>query len=149
MSKSALLEKLDKATDRALSVALSRGYPLSVNKKSTLIGSTVIQKNKKGFYDICTVSGLTLYKDISVFDVAIIISQRYNSGELSVIKKVLWLEEQYTKHHSDMVHYLHSLKNAKKKNDFERMAILEDRFQVSEIQAKHFRDNISIFKRTK
>lgn len=149
MDKSALIEKLDRATDRAVSVAIVRGIPLPVAKKSSLIGSTLVEKNSKGMYNVSTFDGTIIFEDILVFDVAVIVAQRYNSGEMSTIKKVLALEEKYAKYHSDMVNYLHCLKLAKRRNDVERMAILEDKFQTSEIHAKSIRDSISIFKRTK
>lgn len=149
MSNSSLIEKLDKATDKAVSIAISRGIPLTVAKKSTLIGNTIVQKNRKGFYDIKTLDNNIIFSDISVFDVAVIISQRYNSGEKSIIKRVLALEEKYFKYHSDMIYYLNSLRGAVKHNDKERIAILEDKFQVAEMLAKKIRDDISIFKRTK
>jgi len=149
MDKTALIDKLDRATDKAVSVALVRGIPLTVSKKSTMIGTTLIRKNIKGFYDVLTLDGKVLYEDISVFDVAVIVAQRHNSGETGTIRKVLYLEQKYSKYRSDMLTYLHCLKGAKKKNDIERMAILEDKFQVSEMLAKNVRDHISIFKRTK
>jgi len=149
MNKTLLIEKLDRATDKAVSVAIVRGIPLPVAKRSTLIGNILVEKNKKGFYNVTSFDGRILFEDILVFDVAVIVAQRYNDGEMSTIKKVLALEEKYAKHHADMVNYLHCLKSAKKQNDAERMAILEDKFQVSEIHAKSIRDSISIFKRTK
>jgi hypothetical protein len=149
MDKTGLLDKLDRATDKAVSVALVRGIPLPVSKKSTMIGTTLIRKNSKGFYDVLSLDGKLLYGDISVFDVAIIVAQRHNAGETGTIKKVLYLEQKYSKHHSDMLTYLHCLKGAKKKNDTERMAILEDKFQIAEMFAKDVRDHITLFKRTK
>lgn len=59
------------------------------------------------------------------------------------------LEEKFSKHHTDMLHYLNCLKGAKKNRDLERMAILEDKFQVSEMLAKQARDSILNFKRLK
>jgi hypothetical protein len=123
--------------------------PISVSKKSVLIGSTLVEKNENGFYDVLTLDRKILYPDISVFDVAVIIAQRHSNGEFSVIKKVIQLEERFHKYHNDMTHYIHCYRSAKKKNDLERMFILEDKFQLSEIQAKATRDNISIFKRIK
>lgn len=149
MNKSALIAKLDKATDRAVTMALSRGMPLQVAKKSTLIGNIVVKKNSKDFYNVMTLDGNILFEDIPVFDIAVIVAQRYSAGEMSVIKKVLQLEEKYSKYHADMVNYLHCIKGAKKRNDIERMTILEDKFQASEIMAKNIRDGISVFKRTK
>lgn len=149
MNSHPLILKLDRATDRAISIALSRGIPLRVAKKTALIGNIVVRKNKKTMYDIVTLDGNTLFQNIYVFDVAVIVAQRYNAGETSVIKKVLSLEEKYSKYHTDMIHYLHCLKLAKKRNDTERMAILEDKFQISETMAKNIKDIISIFKRTK
>ena len=149
MNRSALLNKLDKATERAASFAISRGDPIRMSKKSTLIGNTFVEKNSNGLYDVILPNRTMLYKDISVFDVAVIIAQRYNSGEPAIIKKVLAQEEVYLKHHNDMLHYLNCLKSAKKRHDIERMAILEDKFQVAEILARNARNSISIFKRVK
>lgn len=149
MTKKRLLEKLDKATDVAVSIAINRGFPIKVSNKSTIIGSTFVERNKDGYYDIVTPNGSILFEDIYVFDVAVIIAQRYNSGETAIIKKVLSLEEKFSKHHTDMLHYLNCLKGARKNRDLERMAILEDKFQVSEILAKQARDSILNFKRQK
>ena len=149
MDRHALIKKLDKATDKAVSVALSKGIPLPIANKSSLIGNIVVEKNRSGMYNVKTLTGLILFENLIVFDVAVIIAQRYNSGEMSVIKKILELEEKYAKYHNDMINYISCLKIAKKKNDFERMAILEDKFQISEIRAKNIRDKISNFKRIK
>lgn len=149
MGRPELLEKLDKVTDRAANFAISHGYPIPMSKKSTLIGNVFVEKNAKGFYDVLKFDRSLLYGDISVFDVAIIVAQRYNASEFSAIRKVLHLEERFSKHHTDMIHYLHCMKGAKKNHDNERMAILEDKFQVSESLAKITRDKISVFKRIK
>jgi len=149
MKRSALIDKLDRATDKAASMAINRGYPLRMSKKSVLVGNTFVEKNSNGYYDVVLPNKDKLYENISVFDVAVIIAQRYNSGEISVIKKILSFEGRYAKYHNDMLHYLNCLKGAKKKHDTERMAILEDKFQVAEILAKGARDSIAIFKRIK
>jgi hypothetical protein len=149
MNRSALLNKLDKATEKAASFAISRGDPIRMSRRSTLIGNTFVEKNNNGLYDVILPNKTILYKDLSVFDVAVIIAQRYNSGEQSIIKKVLSQEEIYLKHHNDMLHYLNCLKSAKKRHDIERMAILEDKFQVAEMLARNARNSISIFKRVK
>jgi len=149
MNRNILIDRLDRATENAASMAINRGYPIRISKKSTLIGNTFVEKNSEGLYDVILPNKEKLYKDISVFDVAVIIAQRYNSGETSSIKKVLSLESRYEKYHNDMIHYLNCLKSAKKKHDIERMAILEDKFQVAEILAKGARDGISNFKRIK
>lgn len=149
MNRPDLLDKLNRATDRAATVVIARGFPIQVSSKSTLIGNTVVTRNGLGLYDIVKAPDKKLYENISVFDVAIIIAQKYNSGEFSAIRKILMLEQKYSKHHMDMVHYLNCLKGAQKRRDIERMSILEDKFQVAEILAKHARDSISIFKRVK
>lgn len=149
IDKSEIVNRLDKATDVAISMTVTRGYPIRISKKATLLGNTSIEKNNNGLYDILLPDRTILYGDISVFDVAVIIAQRYNSGEYSVIKKVLSLEERFSKYHTDMIHYLYCLKGAKKRHDLERMAILEDKFQMAEISAKNIRNSISIFKRLK
>ena len=148
MDRTELLEKLGRATDRAATFALQRGVPVPISKKSVLIGNVFIEKNKFG-YNVVALDRMKLYENISVFDVAVIIAQRYNSGEMSAIKQVLFLEDRFTKYHIDMIHYLHCMRSAKKKNDVERMAILEDKFQVAESLARNIRDRIAFFKRVK
>lgn len=149
MDKPALLEQLDEATDKAAAYAIQRGMPMKLSSKSVMIGNTFVEKNVRGAYDVLGYNKTVLFEDISVFDVAVIVAQRYNANESGVIKQVLTLEEKFSKYHSDMIHYLHCMKSAKKKQDSERMAILEDKFQVAEQLAKNTRDRISVFKRVK
>lgn len=148
-NRSLLIAGLDKATDKVVSTAISSGLPLHITKKTTIVGSTLIEKNKSGFYNVKLMDGRVLYKDIYVFEVAIIVAQRYNLKEFNIIKKVMKLEEKYAKLHMDMKYYLHCIKGAKKQNDFERMSILEDKFQSTELLAKKLRDDISFFKKMK
>lgn len=148
MERPELLEKLDKAMDRAATFALQRGVPIPVSKKSLLIGNVFIEKNKAG-YNVVALDRMKLYENITVFDVAVIIAQRYNAGDSSAIKQVLFLEDRFAKYHTDMVHYLSCMKGAMKKNDNERVAILEDKFQLAEQLARDVRDKISSFKRVK
>lgn len=143
-----LVDRLDKATDKVVEMAIKNCEPLSVSKKSTLIGNVSIEKNDTG-YDIVALNKNRLYKNISLFDIAVTIAQKYNNGEVSSIRKILVLEDKYSKHHVDMIHYLNCLKSAKQKHDLERMAILEDKFQEAEILAKMARNEISKFKRVK
>ncbi len=148
MDRKLMLNKLKDATDKAASLAIKRGLPIS-NKSGTWVGNTIIKKNRKGFYDILTLDKKELFTDIIVFDVATIISQRFTDGEFKTIEKILVLEHTYSKHHTDMIHYLHCIKAAKLRQDYDAMAILEDKFQVSEIRAKNTRDDIAVFKRLK
>lgn len=149
MGRPELLDKLNKVTDRAATVAMQKGYPLVINKNSTLIGNLIIEKNDFKLYNIIAPSKKILFNNISVFDVAVIVAQRYNQGEMGTIKQVLLLEERFSKYHIDMVHYLDCIKTAKKKNDFERIAILEDKFYLAELMAKSVRDKLAIFKKVK
>lgn len=149
MEKTRLLDKLDKATDRAVSIAMQQGFPMSVSGKVVLIGNTYIEKNKKGLYDLVSLTRKPLYPDILSFDIAIIIAQRHLSGEKNSIKKILQLQERFEKYHLDMIHYLHCMKGAKKQKDNERFFILEDKYRVAETFAKRIKDSISSFKRLK
>lgn len=149
MNRATLLDKLDRATTKLASFAVVRGYPLTMPDKSTLIGRTFIKKTDCNTYNILSSSKEILYKDISAFDIAVIIAQRHNLGETLSIRKVLLLEASFSKHHTDMMHYLHCIRRAKKDRDTMRMAILEDKFQISEIMAKKIRDSIARFKRVK
>jgi len=146
MDKPKLLERLDRATDRAATFAIQRSFPIPVSKKSTLIGNTFVDKNESGLYDILTFQRVILHKDISVFDVAVTIAQRYSNNETGSIKQILYLDERFAKYHTDMVHYLHCMKGAKKRHDLERMIILEDKFQIAEQNARNIRDRLSTFK---
>jgi len=149
IERSAIIDKLERVVEKATTFAIQRGTPLQTSKKSHLIGNTLVEKNDLGMYDILNLNGTRIYENISVFDVAIIIAQRYSAGETGVVRQVLTLDEKFTKYHADMLHYLHCYKGAKKRQDYEKMAILEDKFQVAELMAKDTRDKISIFKRVK
>jgi hypothetical protein len=149
MDRPHLLKELDKATDRAATFALQRGFPIPVSKKSTLIGNAFVDKNENNLYDVLNFQRTLLYSDISVFDVAVTIAQRINSNELGSIRQIIYLDSRFAKYHTDMVHYLHCMKGAKKRRDIDRMTILEDKFQVAEQFAKNTRDKLSNFKRTK
>ena len=148
MDKANLLEKLDRATDRGAHLAINKSMPIQISKKITMIGNTIIEKSENGLFNIISNKNV-IYRNISIFDIAVIIAQRYNSGESATINKVLALEERFSKHHNDMIHYLECLKGAKKRHDTHRMAILEDKFQVAESLARSIRDDISIFKKVK
>jgi hypothetical protein len=149
MDRTALIEQLDKATDHAASFAIQRGMPITGSKSGIWVGNTIVKRNKNGFYDIFSLNKDILFKNILVFDVATIIAQRYTSGEFKTLKKVLDLESTYAKHHTDMLHYLHCIRAARKRDDYNSMAILEDKFQISEMRAKRTRDSITFFKRVK
>jgi hypothetical protein len=149
MNKGAMLEQLEKATDRAASFAIQRGLPVPVSKKSTRIGTCLIEKNKRGRYNITSFTGEMLYEDISLFDVAISIAQNHMEGRTSAIKNILYLQEKFLKYKTDMIHYLNCMKGAKRGGDSERFYILEDKFQVAEQHAKNVRDDLAFFKLTK
>lgn len=144
-----LLVVFDAALNQAASIAIKNAEPIKRSKNSAFIGTTIVEKNTKGFYNVKSIDGTILFEDIFVFDVAVIIAQRYSTGEHGIIKQVLALEEKYSKHRNDMIHYLHCFKAAKKKKDIEKMCILEDKFQVSEGQAKIIKDKITSFKKVK
>lgn len=141
----ALIEQLKHATDKAASFMVQRG----TLEPRTCIGSTHIRRNKNGFYDIFSLNNKLLFENIMVFDIATIIAQRYTSGEFSALSKVLDLESVYAKHHTDMLHYLHCVQAAKRRNDFTTLAILEDKFRISEVRASRARDSIVFYKRVK
>lgn len=149
MDKPKLLEELDTATNLAASIALKKGVPIPISKKSTLVGNLLIEKNRDGFFDIVNFNKKMLHKDISVFDVAMIVAQKYISNDFSSIKKVLYLESRFVKYHIDMTHYLHCMKSAKKKKDIERFAILQDKFQTAEMLAENIKNNLNVFKTVK
>jgi len=150
MDKPLLLSRLEKATDTAASFVIQRGFPVPKKKNGTWVGNTLVKKNNIGLYDVISLdNNQPLYENISVLDVAIIIAQRHSNGEFKTIRKVLSLETVFSKHHTDMIHYLHCIKGAKRRQDYSMMAILEDKFQIAELRAKTVRDEIAIFKRVK
>lgn len=149
MERPALINKIKKATHKAALLAMSSGFPMEISVNSVLVGKTCVTRNTSGFYDVIRADGTIIYKNLAMFDIAIIIAQRHNSGEINTVYKVIALEQVYAKHHTDMTHYLNCLKGAKRRSDIERMAILEDKFQLAEMLAKVAKDSISKFKRIK
>lgn len=148
MDRSSLLDRLDKATELAAKIAVQR-RSIDLPKKMVPVGTVYVQLGKNNLYNILNYKHEIIFKDISVFDVAVIIAQRFSAGENSAIKKILFLESCFSKQHTDMVHYLSCMKHAKTKKDTERLCILEDKFQTAEMRARMLRDRISSFKRAK
>ena len=147
--RSKFSEAFDDALNRAATIAIKNSDPVKKNKNSTYVGSTIVEKNENGLYDIKFINQTMLFENLSSFDVAMIIAQRYNTNEQNIIKQVIALDEKYSKHHTAIVHYLHCFKSAKKRNDIEKMCIFEDKFQVAEGLAKLTKDRIAFFKRVK
>lgn len=149
MSHTVLLDKLTRVVDKAASYAIQHGYPISDNAGGTWVGNAIVRKNTLGLYNVLSLDKSVLYENISVFDVAITVAQRYSNGELGTVRKIIALEDKYSQYHTEMIHYLHCLKGAKRKKDYTLMAILEDKFQASEIKAKAIKDNLSFFRKTR
>lgn len=149
MERQVLLDKLGKATDRAALFAIHRGFPVPLSDTTVLVGNALIEKNKNNSFDVVGIDRTPLYANISIFDIAVIIAQKYSIGEHTSIKNILFLEDKYEKYHTDMIHYLNCMKSAKKQNDTERLSILEDKFQIAEMIAKDTRDKLAKYKRAK
>ncbi len=146
MKRSALIDTLDRATDKAASLAIERGLPIPGSNSKTWIGKACVKKNTLGYYDVMSLDQLVLFENIIVFDVATIVAQRYTRKEFRTIDKVLLLENKYSKHYNDMMHYLHCIKGAKTRKDYVTVSILEDKFQLAEQRAKIIKNDIAIFK---
>ena len=145
MNRTELLQQLDSATDKAALLILQRGTSEVKPKNTVYIGDVSVVKNSTGLFDILK-NKTILYADITVYDVAVIVANRFNNNEFNAIKKILELESVFNKHHSDMLNYLHCYKGAKKKHDLVRMYILEDKFQISEQRAKLVKNSIARYK---
>jgi hypothetical protein len=147
MEKSMLLARLDKATTTAASILANSTLLSTTSRKSTIVGKVCVIKNLSGSYDILSLDKrYKIHENISLFDIAMIIAQKHNIGDTYSIEKLLFLENRFIKHYNDMKHYLHCMRGTTRNKDFKRLAILEDKFQVSESHAKNIRDNISNFK---
>ena len=144
MNKTALLDKLERATNRAAFIAVDKCYPISIDRSTTRMGEITIRKNNNS-YDIFLFEKL-LFEGIFLFDVATIVAKKYINNDIGTIRKILALEEKFIKHSTDMAHYINCIKGAKKKNDLERVFILEDKFRLSEQMAKNVKDKIQILR---
>jgi hypothetical protein len=149
MNKVELIKSLDQATDRAVTYVIQSSYPIPLSKNSMLVGNLFVQKNSNGFYDVYSFNKTPIFENIVNFEIAIILAQQHSMGEKSIVRKILYLEEKYSKYHNDMIHYLNCMKTAKRKNDDERLLILEDKFQTTELLARSIKEKISSYKRTK
>jgi len=144
-----MIDRLDKITDKAAVLSITRGTPTPLSKNITRVGTLLIKRNLDGIYDITTLTNDFLYRNISVFDVAITISQKHNQGNMHSIKQILYFQNRFEKFRIDMTHYLHCMKGAKQKGDIERLSILEDKFQIAEESAKNIRRRLLSFKSPK
>lgn len=142
----ALIKQLKDATDKAASFVIQRDV-LPSTRPGECIGNTIVRRNKNGFYDIFSLDNALLFENIIALDIATIIAQRYTSCEFSALKKVIDLETVYAKHRTDMLHYLHCMQAAKKRNDYTTLDILEDKFRIAETRATTARDSIVFYRR--
>ncbi len=148
-SKQALLKKLDRAADKMVSSAIQQGLPLPISEKIILVGNVYIKKNKESTHDILRLNKSLLESNIYSYTTALIIAQKYNFDDYTNIKKILYLDDQYSKYHSDMINYSRCLKSAKKNNDLERYSVLEDKLAEADMRAKDFLNKIQNYKLSK
>ena len=146
MNKADMLKKLSNVVEMTALSAIKKSIPLKFSDKSILVGSLIINKNENNCYDVLNSDKNILFKDIISADIAVIIAQKYNSRNFSTIDKILDLEKNYAKYHLDMLHYLNCMKISKKKKNYERLSILEDKFRIAENRAKRYKNGIVIFK---
>lgn len=146
-AKTRVLSKLDQAVKKAADIAIRDGVPIPISDKIILVGSVYLRKNQDETYDILKLNKNCLYTDINLKEVAVIIAQKYNNDDRSNIKNLLYLDEKYSKYHSDLIHYLHCLKSAKRSRDWERLSILEDKFYEAELMVRSIKDQILFYKR--
>lgn len=146
MNKLDIVKKLDVITDNAAISVLKRAVPLEISDDFILVGNLSVRKNINGFYDVYNFNTIKLYENIILADIAILLAQKYNFGKTNIINKILHLENTYAKYHLDMVHYLNCMKSSKKRKDYERLAILEDKFRVAEQRAKRYKKMMLNFK---
>lgn len=146
MNKVDMLRKLNNVVEKAALSAIRKCIPLRVSEKSILVGNLVVNKNSNNCYDVLNSDKVVLFKDIISADIAVIIAQKYNNKHFSTIDKILDLEKNYAKYHLDMLHYLNCMRISKKKKNYERLSILEDKFKIAENRAKRYKNGIVIFK---
>ena len=149
MNKKPLIEKLERATNRAVALAIDNKFPLPITKNTTVVGNLLVEKNKKGFYNIASMSRSIIFEDIIVYDVAVILAQRYMDKDRSAVSRIIDLEQKYAKHRTDMIYYLHNLRSSLNRGDIERALILEDKFKLAEAHAKMLKDQLVLFKKLK
>lgn len=141
-----ILDKLDRITNAAAIAISGSGSPLCLSRDACFVGNFAVKKNKNDLYDITTIGGLSLYSDISSFDIAVMIAQRYRSGEKSSVNKILSIEKLHAKYYLDAVHYRRCLKLAKANKELERVYILEDKIQNASAMLKNIRQQLEVFK---
>jgi hypothetical protein len=146
MNREKLISNLETATDKAALIFASQK---SISKKS-ITGSNkiIIEKNSASRYDVVA-HGAVIAENISTFDIASAVAHQYNLNQKSIIKKILNLDNTFSKYRMDMMHYLHCMTIAKKRKDIERLSILEDKFQLAEERAKVVRNKLMLFKISK
>lgn len=144
--KSYIIGLFDNAIEQAIRIAMQKNTPFVASKKNTIVGKYIVHKNDNDYYDIKDITTkMILYKDLSLYDSAIMIAQRQEKGR-SLITDILKIDEDYAKHRIDMNHYLNCYKIAKQRNDIPRMSVLEDKFRISDQLSKLVKKRLSKFK---
>lgn len=144
--KSVLIKALDKVADKTLSSLLQTCTPIPINDRIIMVGNSFVRKNNNKLYDVLSMNKNVIYCDLVTLDIAVIVAEKYSSGKISDLKKVISLEQKYSKYFFDMLNYLHCIKNAKKNKDLERYLILTDKYNEAKIMASTIKENILVFK---
>ena len=146
-NKSRMVAILGKVVHSAAKTAVTEAQPMVISRKKTLVGSLVVEKEPSHYYCVCrSTDSYLLYSGIALYETAILVAQSYVLGKKHNIKYLLGADQDYTKHRTDMVHYLECYKRLKESSDIERMQVLEDRFDISEEYSKIARQTITEFK---
>jgi len=145
--KARLFELFENAISKATQLTIQRHQDTIESKKKVQIGNLLVCKNSTNFYDIVDfVTKKIIYENIELYDAAIIIAHQENKNKKFLITEVLKIDKEYSKHTMDMAHYSHCYKIVKKKNNIDRMLVLEDKFQLSEQLSKMVKLKLLKFK---
>lgn len=141
-----LVDRLDVATSRAIELARKSGLPLRIDKKVTLVGNFFINKNSNDLYDILDFSKKVVAPDVSCHDTAVTVCQRLTVNEHITADKILKLDQRYSLYRTEMIIFLHCIKGARKNKEYDRIAVLEDKFANVELMARAIKNDIGLFK---
>ena len=145
-NKQKVLALLDSALNTVADSTIKSNQPIYISPSATLLGDIVVERTSANYCIRKSKIKHRLYKDIVLYESAVLIAQAHIARNPIVIREILEIDDMYARHKTNMQHYAACYAVSKKCNDTARMLVLEDKFTMSEEYARQYRTRLVKFK---
>lgn len=133
--------KLVKELAQQFEMDLNKTLPVAVRPDGSIVYKDYFIKSKKnGNWAIYSSKTRDEIDEFFLKSCALMAAKAYNNTSLERYFEIKRLDNRYWAHHCDSMIFKNNIKKAK---DFDKYLVLLNRLEESELQASHYRDEIS------